>query len=70
LVSILPQMDETDELTHEEMDEIIESYAKTADEQSDDTHHTAIENPTFGIPISQKSIKTYLNRIEIKCKDE
>ncbi|KAL3283680.1 hypothetical protein HHI36_023921 [Cryptolaemus montrouzieri] len=63
-------MDETDELTHEEMDEIIEKYAKDADQRSDNTRHTAIENPTFGILISEKCINTYINRIEIKSADE
>lgn len=69
LLSILPQFDETEDiLLPEEADEILNTINEL-DNQTDNTVHTAIENPVFGIPISEKPLNFYMNRIELKLAD-
>lgn len=69
LLSILPQIDENEELlSPEEADEILNTV-NPLDNQTDNTNHTAIEDPVFGIPISEKPLNYYMNRIEIKLGD-
>lgn len=63
LLSILPQIDQED-LDPDIADEVLREG------ETDNTQHTAVENPTFTLPISDKPINHFLNRIEIKMGDQ
>jgi transposase InsO family protein len=69
LISILPQVDDDEHLTPDEADEIL-AEKDTRDHISiNDTQHTAAENPVFGMPISEKPLNHFTNRIVIKTGD-
>lgn len=65
LLSILPQVDVEDILSNNELDEILEQepYIESNNESDDQTNHTAIENPSFNMPISEKLLNDFHNQI-------
>ncbi|KAL3284312.1 hypothetical protein HHI36_018470 [Cryptolaemus montrouzieri] len=70
LLSILPQVDTTDELSPEEADLILNSEDPLRLDEDTQTQHTAVENPVFGMPISEKPLNSFVHRLEIKLADE
>lgn len=75
LISILPQCDTDDELSPEDADEILNQQNPLKGKhlppsESGDTQHTADENPTFTLPISENPLNQFMYRLEIKTGDQ
>lgn len=70
LLSILPEVDADEDLSPDDLDEILNSDPINKDDDSNNTQHTAIENPTFSLPISEKPLNQFVNRIEVKLGDQ
>lgn len=69
LISILPNVN--NDVSLEDIDEILNNPDKNNDRLSDDnTQHTSISNPVFTIPISDKIVNLFNNRIIFKLGDE
>lgn len=68
LLSILPNVDLAEELPLDDCDEILGNPDR--DDGSDITTHTSAENPICAIPISDKPVNHYVNRIIIKLGDQ
>lgn len=72
LLSILPQVDANEELSPEDADEILnnENPLETDnDAATGNTQHSATENPTFTLPISESPLNHYAYRLEFKLGD-
>lgn len=73
LMSVLPQIDTDEDISPDDADEILNgqdsrSQSPTQSE-SNNTQHTAAENPTFTLPIAENPLNHYTYRLEIKVGD-
>lgn len=68
LLSVLPNVDLTEELALDDCDEILNN--QNEDTTSAVTRHTCIENPIFTMPISDKPVNQFVNRIIVRLGDQ
>lgn len=74
LMSVLPQIDTDENISPDDADEILNgqdsrSQSPTQSE-SNNTQHTAVENPTFTLPIAENPLNHYTYRLEIRVGDQ